>query len=48
MTLLSSLKVGFTEEGDVVALELTLFSNAGASVDLSYAVRLSVSIFLMG
>lgn len=33
------LKVGFTAEGKILALELSMYSNAGASVDLTYGVR---------
>lgn len=33
------LKVGFTSEGRVTVLDLQLFSNGGASVDLSIGVR---------
>ena len=33
------MQVGFTKEGQLIALDALLYSNGGAVVDLSYAVR---------
>ena len=38
------MQVGFTKDGNLLALDMKLYSNAGNSVDLSLPVSLAVNL----